>query len=81
MKIGDWLLGHYKERFDPDGTKGFIVLQHDTGSTWNDGGSWNSTIVQVGNEVIKIDMSSDYNCDKLEVTKMKTVLKETYEPV
>ena len=76
MKISEWLLGHYKKRFGE-----FTVLQHDSGSTWNDGGSWSTTIIKCGGEILKVHMPSDYNCDNLEVTKMKTVMKETYQPV
>jgi hypothetical protein len=81
MKIGPWLESFYKKKFDPDGTKGFKVLDHSTGSTWNDGGSWNFTVVEVGGEVLSISMPSNYNYDKLDITKMKRVMREAYEPV
>lgn len=75
-KISDWLLGHYKKKFGQD----LVVLEHHTGSTWNDGGSWNNTIVDVGGETLMISMPSDYNTDRLDVTKLKKVMKESYEP-
>ncbi len=81
MKIGDWLLNHYKKRFDPDGTKGFKVIDHAHGPTWNDGGAWNRTIILLNGEFIEVFMPSDYNTDKLGTRKMKSVLKETWEPV
>lgn len=77
MKISDWLKGHYKKKFGDD----LVVISHETGSTWNDGGSWNKTIVKVKGEILSIYMPSDYNSDRLEVTKMKAVMKEVYIPV
>lgn len=77
MKINDWLLSHYKKRFGDD----IIVLDHDEGPTWNDGGYWNSTIVQRGNEIFKIYMHSDYRSDDLEVIKLKATTKTIYVPV
>lgn len=77
MKISDWLLSHYKKKFGED----LVVLQHDHGSTWNDGGGWNDTIVKCGDEILRIYMPSDYCCDKLEVTRLKAVMKETYVPI
>ncbi len=77
MKIGDWLLGHYKKKFGED----LVVLEHKTGSTWNDGGSWNWTLVKCNGEIFSIDMPSDYQTDNLKITKMKPVSKIVYEPV
>jgi hypothetical protein len=74
MKISDWLLNHYKKKFGYD----LVVLQHNSGSTWNDGGEWNDTIVKCGGEVLRIYMPSDYQCDNLQVTKMKAVMAEIY---
>lgn len=76
-KISDWLLSHYKKKFGDD----LVVLSHSTGSTWNDGGNWNNTIVKVNGEILNISMPSDYKSDALDVTKMKAVMKETYVPV
>lgn len=77
MKISDWLLSHYKKKFGQD----LVVLQHDHGSTWNDGGGWNDTIVKVGGEILRIYMPSDYRQDHLEVTKMEVVMKPSYKPI
>lgn len=76
MKISDWLLGHYKKKFGDD----LVVLDHTHGPTWNDGGGWNNTIASVGGEILQIYMPSDYNSDRLEVTKMKKVMKPSYVP-
>ncbi len=81
MKISDWPLGYYKERFDPDGTKEFVVLKHDRGSTWNDGGRWYKTIVRCNDEILEIYMPTDYRSDDLKITKMKVSLREVYEPL
>lgn len=77
MKISDWLLGHYKKKFGED----LEVLEHGTGSTWNDGGAWNDTTVRVGGEILRIYMPSDYNTDNLEVKKMRSILVTRYVPV
>ena len=76
MKISDWLLSHYKKKFGED----LIVLQHDHGPTWNDGGGWNTTIVQCGDKIFRIYMSTDYRSNDLEVTEMKVIMKPTYIP-
>lgn len=69
MKISDWLLNHYKKKFGDD----LVVLDHSTGSTWNDGGAWNYTVVSVGGQIIGIKMESDYRTDDLRVVKLKAV--------
>ncbi len=76
MKISDWLLNHYKKKFGNN----LVVLSHEHGSTWNDGGGWNNTVIKVGGKILQIYMPSDYNTDKLEITEMKAVLKEVYVP-
>lgn len=76
MKMSDWLLSHYKKRFGED----IVVLQHDSGPTWNDGGGWNTSIINCGDEVLRVHMPTDYRCDDLQITKMKAVMKVVYEP-
>lgn len=76
MKIDDWLLLHYKKKFGND----LVVLDHATGATWNDGGTWNTTIAKVGEEIIQIHMPSNYQCDRLEVKKMEVVMTPSYMP-
>lgn len=73
----DYLLNKYKKKFG----ESLVVLDHAHGSTWNDGGSWYRTVVKYKGEILQIYMPSDYQEDKLEITKMKMVLKETYEPL
>jgi len=77
MKIGDWLLSHYKKRFGDD----IVVLDHSTGATWNDGGSWNYTIVQQGDRIFGIKMDSDYASDGLETVNLKAVPTVKYVEV
>ncbi len=75
-KLSNWLLNYYKKKFGED----IVVLDHSTGSTWNDGGAWNYTIVQRGNEIFGIKMESDYNTDKLDVVKLKAQPTVKYVP-
>lgn len=77
MKISTWLLNYYKEKFGDD----IVVLDHSTGPTWNDGGSWNNTIVKRGKEAFQIYMPSDYNTDDLRITKVAEIMKVIYTPI
>lgn len=77
MKIPDHLLSRYKKRFGDD----IKILDHSSGPTWNDGGSWNYTIIQTGEETLGVKMESDYRVDDLDVVKLKTVLKPHYVPI
>ncbi len=81
MKIPDHLKQLYIKKFDPDWSRGFQVLEHVGGSTWNDGGSWYTTIIRVGDEILMVHMPSDYKTDDLKITKMKAVMKQCYEPL
>ena len=77
MKISDWLLSHYKKKFGDD----IVILQHDHGSTWNDGGGWNTTIIKTRDKILHVHMPTDYRSDDLQVTEMKQVMTPTYVPV
>lgn len=75
MKMSDWLLNHYKKKFGE-----FEVLEHVGGSTWNDDGSWYSTVIKTKDGILNVHMASDYGQDQLIITKMKAVMKEVYVP-
>lgn len=74
MIISPWLLNEYKKKFGND----IKILEHKEGSTWNDGGSWYTTILKTSDKIIRVHMPSNYQTDKLEITKMKAVMKEVY---
>lgn len=79
--VPSWLIQTYQKKFDPNRIKDLLILEHHSGPTWNDGGSWYTTTLRCGDEILRVHMKSDYRQDDLEVTKMKLVMKETYEPV
>lgn len=73
----DWLIKHYTKLLGGD----IKIIRHDEGSTWNDGGSWYSTLLYHNGVMIQVDTPSNYNTDNYTITKFKPVMKECYEPV
>ena len=55
---------------------GALLVSHDSGSTWNDGGRWNIWIYELPEgEFWKVHQSSDYS-SSVELSKVKKVVTE-----
>lgn len=55
------------------------IVEFKSGSTWNDGGSWNTAIVKAGSRFWRVHMPSDYQSQSLDIDEVEIVMVPTFK--